>query len=186
MIDIAIKALVVFVTICSCVLICGMIRPKAVICVGKERTRGKIILTWGLIIFISISAIDYLQTKYNISYNTKDEPQTQIKNDSPVAVRSQNWKYAIINAYLIADTYATKNNPESIFACDKNDWDLARQRAGEYKGGHLLLIKCKHGKNLSFAVLLPNFDINKPVIEDDCDNPNQWKVLYGKLNGIKY
>ena len=105
--------------------------------------------------------------------------------EGPKCTEGEMWEYVVNNAYRIADEYAVSNNPSSTFISTKKDYSLVKQFGGEYKGKYLLLITNKHGRNTSFAVLLPLFDVNKPSDDLD-DNKPLWKVISAKLNEKPY
>jgi hypothetical protein len=100
----------------------------------------------------------------------------------PLCTKDDMWEFVVNNAYRIADEYATDNNPQSTFVSVKNDFSFVKQYGGEYKGNYLLMIRNEHGNHISFAVLLPLFDVNKPSKNLD-DNKPLWKVISAKLDG---
>lgn len=105
--------------------------------------------------------------------------------DGPKCTQGEKWQYVINNAYRIADDYATYRNPRSDFFSLIKDYSFVKQVGGEYKGNYLLLIRNEHEEDISFAVLLPLFDVDKP--SDDLDDTKPlWKVVSAKLNGIPY
>lgn len=105
--------------------------------------------------------------------------------DGPKCTQDDMWEFVVNNAYRIADDYATSRNPRSTFISTKKDYSFVKQVGGEFQGKYLLLITNKHGKDTSFAVLLPLFDANKPSEGLD-DNKPLWKVVSAKLNGQPY
>jgi hypothetical protein len=105
--------------------------------------------------------------------------------NGPKCTQSEMWKYVVNNAYRIADEYATSRNPRSTFISTKKNYSFVKQLGGEYKGKYLLLITNEHGRDTSFAVLLPLFDVHKPSDDLD-DNKPLWKVVSAKLNGEPY
>ncbi len=104
---------------------------------------------------------------------------------APVCTQDDMWVYVVNNAYRVAEEYATNHNPSSTFVSASKDFSFLKQLAGEHKGKYLLMITVKHGKNTSFAVLMPLFEPNKPSTNLD-DNKPLWKVVTAKLNGISY
>lgn len=76
-------------------------------------------------------------------------------------------------------------NPAATFISLKKDFYLTKQFGGRFKGKHLLIITNKWGKNTSFAMLLPLFDVNKTTDKLD-DSATLWHVVVAKLNGSKF
>ena len=107
------------------------------------------------------------------------------ENDGPKCTQDDMWKYAINNAYRVADKYATNHNPSSTFVPLKKEYSFEKQLKGEYKNKYLLLITSEHGDNISFATLSPLFDVNKSTKKLDDEKP-LWKVVNAKLNGRQY
>ena len=105
--------------------------------------------------------------------------------NGPKCTQDDMWEYVINNAYRIADDYAVSRNPRSTFISMKKDYQFIKQYGGEYEGNYLLMITNKHGRDISFAVLLPLFDVNKSSKGLD-DNKPLWKVVTAKLNGRPY
>ena len=95
--------------------------------------------------------------------------------DGPKCTEGEMWEYVVNNAYRIADEYATDRNPRSTFIGPKKNYSFVKQFGGEYKGKYLLLITNEHGRDISFAVLLPLFDENEPSDKLDDSKP-LWKV----------
>jgi len=107
------------------------------------------------------------------------------ENDGPKCTQDDMWEYAINNAYRVADEYATNHNPSSTFFALKKEYSFEKQLKGKYKGKYLLLITNEHGNHISFATLLPLFDVNKSTNKLDDEKP-LWKVVSAKLNGRQY
>ena len=105
--------------------------------------------------------------------------------DGPKCTQDDMWKFVVNNAYRIADEYATSRNPRSTFISTKKNYSFVKQFGGEFEGKYLLIITNKHGRDTSFAVLLPLFDVNKPSKGLD-DNKPLWEVVSAKLNGRPY
>ncbi len=104
----------------------------------------------------------------------------------PKCTQDDMWEFVINNAYRTADDYATSRNPRSTFiSFKKKDYNFFKQYGGEFKGKYLLMVRNKHGRDISFAVLLPLFDVNKSSEGLD-DNKPLWKVVSAKLNGRPY
>ena len=105
--------------------------------------------------------------------------------DGPKCTQDDMWEFVVNNAYRIADEYATSRNPRSTFMSTKKNYSFVKQYGGEFEGKYLLMITNEHGRDTSFAVLLPLFDVNKPSEGLD-DNKPLWKVVSAKLNGRPY
>ena len=105
--------------------------------------------------------------------------------DGPKCSQDDMWKFVVNNAYRIADEYATSRNPSSTFISTKKNYSFVKQYGGEFEGKYLLMITNEHGRDTSFAVLLPLFDVNKPSEGLD-DNKPLWKIVSAKLNGRPY
>lgn len=105
--------------------------------------------------------------------------------DGPKCTQDDMWKFVVNNAYRIADEYATSRNPSSTFISTKKNYSFVKQYGGEFEGKYLLMITNEHGRDTSFAVLLPLFDVNKSSEGLD-DNKPLWKIVSAKLNGRPY
>ena len=110
---------------------------------------------------------------------------TAYSAEEPKCTQGEMWQIIVNNAYRIADEYATSRNPRSTFLSTKENYSFVKQFGGEYKGKYLLLITNEHGRDTSFAVLLPLFDVDKSSDGLD-DNKPLWKVVSAKLNGKPY
>lgn len=108
-----------------------------------------------------------------------------IADDNPMCTRDETWKYVINNAYRVADKYASDRNPQSIFISSKQDYSFVKQYGGDFEGSYLLMLTNKHGNNISFAVLYPLFDVNKPSTGLNDEKP-LWKIINAKFNGIGF
>jgi len=110
---------------------------------------------------------------------------TAYASEAPKCTQDDMWEFVVNNAYRVADKYATDRNPRSTFVSFKNNYKFNKQYAGEHEGKYLLMLTNKHGRDTSFAVLLPLFDVNKPSKGLNDNNP-LWKVINAKLNGQRY
>ena len=89
---------------------------------------------------------------------------------------------------ILATILFVVSSSVSAYSADgstRKNYSFVKQYAGEFEGKYLLMITNKHGRDTSFAVLLPLFDVNKPSKELD-DNKPLWKVVSAKLNGRLY
>lgn len=105
--------------------------------------------------------------------------------ENPLCTQDESWEYIVNNAYRLADDYASAKNPRSNFVTIKKDYTFNFQYGGEYKDSYLLIIKNKHGNDISLCVLAPLFDVNKPSKGLD-DTKSLWKIVTAKLNGEEY
>lgn len=106
--------------------------------------------------------------------------------EKPLVETSDGWEFIVNNAVRTADEYAMNRNPASTFACGGKDVSFVKQVAGRYKGKYILYLTCRHANNVSFAGLLPRFDVNQPASKLNDENPRLWRVIVAKLNGRPY
>lgn len=124
--------------------------------------------------------------KNELKQTEVDAMKSNLKSaDGTKCTQDGMWEFVINNAYRIAEDYATSRNPLSTFISIKKNYNFAKQYGGEFEGKYLLIITNEHGRDTSFAVLLPLFDVNKPSEGLDANKP-LWKLISAKLNGQQY
>jgi len=105
--------------------------------------------------------------------------------DEPKCTQDEMWEFVVNNAYRVAEQYATDKNSGSTFVSVKKNYRLNKQYGGDHEGKYLLMITNMHGRDTSFTVLLPLFDVNKPSKGLNYEDP-LWKVVNAKINGVPY
>ena len=114
---------------------------------------------------------------------------TDNSNSRPLATHGDNWHHVITNGLLVADDYATKNNPSAVFSIKSPSVNLIKQYGGKYEGKYLLTVVNDNDGDTSYAQLLPLFDINESSdnLEDKLNNDTPlWKVTLAKYNGREF
>lgn len=105
--------------------------------------------------------------------------------DGPRCTQDDSWELVVNNAFKIAEEYALSQNPRSTFITALKDYRFIKQVRGDFEGKYLLMITNEHGSDVSTAILLPLFDVNKPSRDLDVNKP-LWKIIDAKFNGDSY
>ena len=137
-----------------------------------------------------LSEDDYtVQENGAIEIHSERDVNAEVNPNNPLAAQGNNWEYVVTNGLLVADDYATKNNPSAVFSLKNPDVSLIKQYGGKYEGEYLLTIVNDNDGDTSYAQLLPLFDINESSdsLEDELNNDTPlWEVIIAKHNGKEF
>lgn len=91
------------------------------------------------------------------------------------------WEYIANNAKQTADAYATKRNPQAVFAIGKVT--PYYQAGGEFKGQYLVQVLHEGRGGVSLAMLKPNFPFCSDPGQLNDEQPDLFTVISAKFNG---
>ena len=91
------------------------------------------------------------------------------------------WEFIANNARRTADDYATKRNPNAVFATAKVE--AVFQLAGKHAGEYLIILLYEGPLDTSLAVLRPNFKFCADPSSLDDSRFDLFSVVKAKLNG---
>lgn len=180
--------------------------------IGKW-TRGKFLLGWFIVWFISIGIgvsltpeqeatdLEHIAADAGLSpdeYEMQENGALKIKapeepaavsSDQPLAVQGENWKYVVSNALMVADAHAVANNPSATYLPQNSDISLIEQIGGQYEGEYLLTVVNDNHGDISYVQLRPLFDVNESsdLLEEQLDEETPlWEVTIAKYNGKEF
>ena len=116
---------------------------------------------------------------------SKVDDTASTESDAPLAATGESWQYVVNNGIRTADEYAVENNPAATFIGNDVQASLVKQYGGDYEGEYLLTIMNDGEGSVSYAQLLPLFDVNESSDELD-DESHLWEVMVAKYNGQEF
>ena len=159
---------------------CGIVTPEGNVIVIDDDS-GTLNLYFNGDVIVS--------NKGNSIVHSERDVNAEVNPNNPLAAQGNNWEYVVTNGLLVADDYATKNNPSAVFSLKNPDVSLIKQYGGKYEGEYLLTIVNDNDGDTSYAQLLPLFDINESSdsLEDELNNDTPlWEVIIAKHNGKEF